>query len=116
MELMLDNYHQHPLSNANNRPTNWFCNICRVNYINGSINRYRCNLCDFDLCENCKLQVSSFFFPKLHQHNLYDSTSRKTDWFCNNCRRDYSRGEVGRFRCHTCNFDVCSRCISYLIK
>ena len=111
MEIMIDNYHNHPLTNAINRPINWICNICKSSYAAGSINRYRCNQCDFDLCEKCKSKVGVFFRPQLHNHNLYDCTSRKTNWYCNNCKSSYKAHEVGRYRCNQCDYDVCSRCL-----
>ena len=111
MEIMIDNYHNHTLKNAKNRSTDWFCNICKSQYSAGSVIRYRCDECNFDLCEKCISKASSVFRPHLHIHILYDCTSRNTDWNCNNCKSIYKAHEVGRFRCNQCDYDACSRCI-----
>ena len=111
MESILESYHKHPLVNANFRPTNWFCNVCRRNYICGAINRYRCNQCDFDVCQNCLLMTDTLYLPRFHLHNLYDSTNRGTKWFCNICRKSYNAYDIKRYRCNQCDFDVCFNCL-----
>ena len=114
MESILQCYHMHPLSNANFRPTNWWCNICRVDYIKGAIDRYRCDKCNFDVCKNCLLKTDTIYLPRFHSHNLYDSTRRGTNWTCNICRKEFSlTHQTKRYRCNLCDFDVCYECLKY---
>ena len=63
MEIMIDNYHNHTLKIAKNRSTDWLCDICKSQYSAGSVIRYRCDECDFDLCEKCISKASSVFKP-----------------------------------------------------
>jgi len=46
----------HPLQ-VSSRQTHWICNLCRVNYQLGAMERCRCDNCDYDLCGNCRADL-----------------------------------------------------------
>ena len=110
-ELLFKNYHEHPLFEAKNYPSNWICDICQKSYNEGIIDRYRCEICDFDICNNCKNRYC-FLNVKLHEHLLYDSTLKETMWKCNICNILHLPGDIRRYRCDQCDFDVCKDCLS----
>lgn len=109
--MIFKEYHEHPLFEVKDQPSNWGCDICQKAYIKGSIDRYRCEKCDFDICNICKKRYC-FLNDKLHKHLLYDSTNKETNWTCNICNHLNKPGDIRRYRCEQCDFDVCKKCIS----
>ena len=47
-----------------------------------------------------------------HRHSLAESSDYGTGWMCDGCHRRAERGDT-RFRCtHSCDFDLCTACMS----
>jgi len=46
----------HPLQKPS-KLTRWKCDLCRVDYQPGAMERCRCEKCDYDLCGNCRVDL-----------------------------------------------------------
>ena len=129
------NEHEHTLiyliSNKN-----WNCNICSTSY-NLNNAKFYCSICDFNLCNNCKVKInnenknlylnsnSKNYFSdnncdtKYHKHSLiYCNTSRneyETYWNCNVCRIKYGP-QSWSFYCTKCDYDLCYNCFKNIKK
>ena len=101
-------FHQHSLFNFTFRKTNWRCNICKSQFNVNQISRFRCHICDFDVCNNCKNDLN--YISKSHPHPLENLTLRETNWRCNICYKNYLKNSIRRYRCHQCDFDICYEC------
>jgi len=90
--------------------------------LSAGIVRYRCTLCDFDLCDLCKDHWASEVpgtIVTVHPHILHRNF-RDNGWACDGrklegkCRSgitgmQQSKG-LSRFRCNDCDFDLCGQC------
>ena len=56
------------------------------------------------------IYLSNDFKSKYHSHILYDQTNMDNDWICKICSKDYESKTEKRFRCDSCDFDICLRC------
>ena len=108
-----------------------FSGITDFNQTKG-IPRFRCNQCDFDLCENCmdhyriknNYERNKSYKVKCHFHPLvYIGVSNSKKWVCNKILEEkcYSGGfrqtyDLERFRCDECNFDLCIYCMDFYLK
>ena len=83
------------------------------------LRRFRCQACDFDFCEECYLeQLNSRRCT--NGHVLVSlGTSKDNGWLCNGVKEGGCRSQdcgfkttkgVPRFRCETCDYDLCDRC------
>ena len=52
--IFLSKYHEHLLEDSTFEDDNWICYICKKSFAKKSDKRFRCEKCDFDLCNNCK--------------------------------------------------------------
>jgi len=122
-------FHEHKLFFCN-IDNGWICNCpeeigCRRNvkkeYQSYSIPRFRCSLCDFDLCDLCaKYRTHSYSGHPWHPHPMYRCYV-KNGWMCEGrlmeggCRSfciDFNQtGNMNRYRCDICDFDLCIRCM-----
>ena len=108
-------YHTHPLNKAVNGAL-WICDICNTEYTNESEVSFRCKLCNFDICKNCKsleesgATIDYVFLSKSHSHLLKDENKKDNTWFCDVCSKSYKRNNSKRFRCSECNFNLCDDC------
>ena len=61
--IFLCQYHEHLLNDTTFDDSNWICNICKKTYAKKSVKRFRCDKCDFDICNDCKIkeEISSGF-------------------------------------------------------
>ena len=136
--------HKHPLVFLDKTQDNgWACNakdlinkcfsgITFFNQSNG-IPRFRCEKCDFDLCENCMnyyrtkkfYEINRAYKVSCHSHALvYLGKSDGSDgWKCDGVNLkerclsgitdfDQSKG-FERFRCEKCDFDLCRNCMDF---
>jgi hypothetical protein len=114
--------HQHPLA-RNYDISEWYCDGqgCKRNITLG-VPRYRCDICDFDLCDQCLTSTSTqtFTHPK-HPHPL-SQINQDNGWACDGrefpggCKRgitnfNQTKG-VPRYRCDECDFDLCDQCLT----
>lgn len=95
------------------------------------ISRFRCDECDFDLCEKCMnhyrreifYEINKSYKASVHQHDLIClGKSDEDDWLCDGknyggCMSGitgfYQTKGVERFRCDDCNFDLCKNCMDF---
>ena len=68
------NYHKDPLYLKTDRNRNWKCNQCNLNYEKKSICRFRCDKCDYDVCELCMIFYENInpieFFKSKYDKNI----------------------------------------------
>ena len=100
-----------------------------------NIARFRCEKCDFDLCENCMnyyrkknyYELNKSYRVFCHTHPLmYLGVSYADNWFCdgkNLAEKCFSGiSDINqtkgfeRFRCDKCNFDLCKNCMDYFLN
>lgn len=85
------------------------------------VNRFRCDECDYDLCEKCYLARAGHATCGGGRHALVPlGTSADNGWFCDGrkfaggCKSgiDASNSSAGinRYRCATCDYDLCEKC------
>ena len=135
--------HQHPLIFIDKTSDNgWACNGKDLSnrcfsgitgfYQSQGIPRFRCEKCDFDLCENCVNFYRKKKFYEMHQpykagchsHGLvYLGKAEEDNWLCDG--RKFKEGCFSgfnnfkqtkgshRFRCDKCDFDLCGNCMDY---
>lgn len=123
------NEHEHTLIYLINNK-NWSCDKCSTSF-NSNTGKFYCSLCDYNMCNNCKVKVNSenknmnlnlngknyfdgdFIKTKYHNHSLiYCNTSRnegETTWNCDICRAKYGP-QSWSFYCTKCDYDVCYNC------
>ena len=108
-----------------------FSGITGFNQSEG-IPRFRCEKCDFDLCENCMnhykkkiyYEINHSYKTAAHPHGLiYLGKSIDGSWLCDgkNSKEGCFSGltdfhqtkGVERFRCEKCDFDLCKNCMDY---
>lgn len=135
--------HTHPLIFLDKSEDNgWACNgkdlingcfsgITGFNQSEG-IPRFRCEKCDFDLCENCMnhykkkiyYEINHSYKTAAHPHGLtYLGKSIDGSWLCDGKKSkegcfsgltDFHQTKgVERFRCAKCDFDLCKNCMDY---
>ena len=135
--------HTHPLIFLDKSEDNgWACNgkdlingcfsgITGFNQSKG-IPRFRCEKCDFDLCENCMnhykkkiyYEINHSYKTAAHPHGLiYLGKSIDGSWLCDGKKSkegcfsgltDFHQTKgVERFRCAKCDFDLCKNCMDY---
>jgi len=126
--------HAHPVSLVpkESDSTNWICDGsklpagCRQNCTSFSQTkgwtRYRCEKCDFDLCESCfTANVVHGIYVKCHPHVLL-VLNRDNGWSCDGmkipggCAKgcngfNQTRGWL-RHNCVVCDYDLCEGCIA----
>jgi hypothetical protein len=109
-------YHRHCLYNSVLNKYGWICDICNKEFEVRSKGRYRCDYCDFDICIKCKMleesgyKFENIFLSKYHEHLLRDETLRENNWICDVCDKRFEMKTMKRFRCETCDFDICDNC------
>ena len=109
-------YHNHYLYNNVSKDYRWICDICENKFEVKSKGRYRCEPCDFDICEKCRLleesgyRLNKIFLSRSHEHLLKDETLKQSNWICDVCDKRYEMKTVIRFRCEKCDFDICNFC------
>ena len=135
--------HEHPLKfldttmdngwgcDGRKLPNKCFSGITDFKQTKG-IPRFRCEKCDFDLCENCfnhyniKLQyeLNKSYKTNIHSHPLtFLDKTRDNGWACDGRKlklkcfsglKDFSQTKgIPRFRCDKCDFDLCKNCMDY---
>lgn len=94
------------------------------------IPRFRCEKCDFDLCENCmnnyklreNYELNKSYKVSVHPHSLkYVGTSQDNGWGCDgrflpdkclSSITDFNQTKgFDRFRCEKCDYDLCRNCM-----
>ena len=94
---------------------------------------FRCEQCDFDLCENCMnyyrkknyFELFKVYKVYIHPHPLtYIGVRNNERWLCDGksfqgaCLSgitDFDQSKnMPRFRCEKCNFDLCKNCIFHI--
>ena len=99
------------------------------------IPRFRCEKCDFDLCENCfnhynfkiQYELNQSYKINIHRHPLtFLGKTRDDGWACDGiklkqkCYSDITDFEqskgIPRFRCEKCDFDLCENCMEYYLS
>ena len=137
------NVHNHPLVFLDKKKeNNWVCDGRKLNQrcFSGitdfgqakNISRFRCEICDFDLCENCMnhykkqyyYKIYNFYKIPVHKHSLkYLEKTRDNGWACDGRKLNegclsgttgfYQTNGFERFRCENCDFDLCKNCMDY---
>lgn len=80
------------------------------------MNRFQCSKCDFDYCEKCYLLHTGKKLCNKGHALVPLGTSRDDGWGCDGrssasgCPRNNITSGVSRFRCDTCDFDLCDKC------
>ncbi len=137
--------HKHPLIFLGiGKPNDiWVCNgrdlaekcFSGINYFNETMDipRFRCDKCNYDLCENCmnhykrkeNYEWNKFYKIKIHSHPLkfLDKTRNNEDWICSGIYledeclseiNDYGQTkDIPRFKCETCEYNLCKNCMDY---
>lgn len=54
--IFMCKYHEHLLNDKTFQDSNWICNLCKKSFAKKSIKRFRCDKCDFDVCNDCKIK------------------------------------------------------------
>ena len=142
-KLYYTKVHKHPLVFLDKTLDNgWICNGGKLKKkcFSGitdfkqtfGIPRFRCQKCDFDLCEKCmdnykcikNYELNKSYKISTHPHPLkYVDKIVDKGWTCNGrylkdkCLSGF-RGikqtkEFKRFRCEECTFDLCKNCMDY---
>jgi len=95
----------------------WICKGCQSSgQSSADVVRYRCAVCDYDLCEQCCTlamsgKVSGTACPK--GHVLQPVAAGVSRWICDGCQEDgESSSYMWRHRCTQCDYDLCERCHS----
>ena len=140
------NTHMHPLVFLDKSFQNgWECDgkdmqekcqsgITNFNQTYG-IPRFRCEKCNFDLCENCmnfhkknnKYEINKLYNVTCHIHPLiYLGVNFNDGWTCSGNTLEekcfsgitdfYQTDGFDRFRCNECNFDLCINCMDFYLK
>ena len=137
--------HDHPLIFLDKSSENgWACDgrnlikkcfsgITNFNQTKG-IPRFRCEICDFDLCENCMnyyrkkkfYEINKGYIVNCHSHPLIYKGITNTGWACDgkNLKEKCFSGindfrqtnGMENFRCDKCDFDLCGNCMDYHLK
>jgi hypothetical protein len=100
-----------------------------------NIPRFRCEKCDFDLCENCMnyyrkkkfYEFNKSYKATCHSHPLtFLGTSDADNWLCDGKKLPekcfsgitdfYQTKGFERFRCDKCDFDLCRNCMDFYLK
>lgn len=67
--IFLSKSHKHILRDETLKETNWICDVCNKWYEMKTMKRFRCQRCDFDICNNCKVKEiknpNGFFYNLL---------------------------------------------------
>ena len=135
--------HEHPLVFLDkSRDNGWACNgkllinkcLSGITDFNQSkdIPRFKCEKCDFDLCENCMnyyrkknfYEINKFYKASCHPHALkFLGNETEEVWLCDGknfperCLSEindfYQTKGFDRFQCEKCNFDLCRNCMDF---
>lgn len=79
---------------------------------------YSCEECDFDFCLKCAPIENLSLKPTIHEHPLklrlrddgWRCDARNFESFCLSGFNDYYKTDgVPRYRCNTCNYDLCEK-------
>ena len=54
--VFLSKNHEHLLKDDTFKESNWICDVCDKRYEMKTIKRFRCERCDFDICNSCKIK------------------------------------------------------------
>lgn len=138
--------HKHPLTFLDkSRDNGWRCNgrdlnekcFSGITDFNQSKNvaRFRCEKCDFDLCENCMNHykqnivyvLNQFYKTTVHPHPLkFLDKTKDNGWFCDGRKlkekclsriNDFQQTKgFERFRCDKCDFDLCRNCMDFYFQ
>ena len=138
----LSQAHEHPLIFLDkSKEDGWACNgkfftnkcLSGITDFNQTKNipRFRCEKCDFDLCENCMnfsrkknfYELNKEYKVNVHRHPLKFLGIRNEGWLCDgkNLKEkclseitDFNQTDgFERFRCDKCDFDLCRNCMDY---
>ena len=52
--IFLSKTHKHLLRDLTSNINDWICNICKNDYKAKTVTHFRCEKCDYDICDNCK--------------------------------------------------------------
>ena len=67
-------YHEHPLYLKTERKWDWKCDKCKKKFERNSICRFRCNECNYDICELCMIYYENIspieFFLSNYNKNI----------------------------------------------
>jgi len=136
--MSIVNFHAHPVSLVpkESDSTNWICDGrklpggCKQNCSNflqtKGWTRYRCEKCDFDLCEGCfTANVVQGVYVTCHPHPVFQ-INRDNGWSCDGIKMPggCAKGCNGfnqtkgwhRYNCNACDYDLCEGCIEKHIK
>ena len=107
----------HPLDqyNSNRFINSHLCNVCRVHVPKNST-QYRCQKCDFDVCEKCMTMYLFFIFrppqnrkycPKMHglRFGIAPNYMIRS---CDKCQKRF--GLEKGYTCLNCDYDLCKAC------
>ena len=139
----LSQIHEHPLIFLDKTEDNgWICNgkdlingcFSNIESTNQSIGipRFKCDKCDYNLCENCMnyykmkkfYEINKTYKVSVHSHPLlFLGVSESDTWLCDGkelkdkCMSGindfYQTRGVERFRCDLCDFDLCKNCMDH---
>lgn len=118
--------HQHELSETSS--SNWRCDVCKTT-VRYSATHYRCSHCDYDECQTCFNKSKEPVVARIpHPHPLV-YTNVVATWMCDGSnfpegcisanihgKTDLQLSKEGRYRCHSCDFDLCEPCYQYYIS
>ena len=137
--------HEHPLIFLDKSEENgWACDgknlinkcfsgITDFNQSKG-IPRFRCQKCDFDLCENCMnyyrkkkfYEINKAYKVSCHSHPLVYMGKVNNGWGCDGRKLEercfsgtndfYQTNGFERFRCEKCDFDLCGNCMDFYMN
>ena len=135
--------HEHPLIFLDKSQDNgWACNgrffiykcLSGITCFHqtGGIPRFRCEQCNFDLCENCMnyyrkkifYEINKVYKASCHLHELkFVGNETEDAWFCDGMKlaekclslfNSFSQTKgFDRFKCEECNFNLCKNCMDF---
>ena len=59
--------------------------------------------------ENINTKINAQIKVKLHHHPLIRLVTKRTGWFCDNCK-NYNYREKKSYYCSLCDYDLCETC------
>ena len=130
-------FHEHMVKKVQNNK-GWKCDIIKSRgfcnsgmnefYQSKTVSSWRCDQCDYDICENCMIELYAWDLrakqgsymrdllvkPRIHKHFLIKS-ERKTGWVCDGGCKKHNKSS--RYRCiKGCDYDLCEECLEEVIE